>query len=314
VSFLLPRITCHALPPITVPPHIAPMQRATTILRTSIASALLVAAVSGSPSFAAPLTPEALAAFEHYVELRESRSRQEIASGKNFLAIDSQLPGDRQNSYAALQRGEVIVLPSQSCGTAACRDLPGALIHDWTAIIFIPGVTLPQALATLQDYHRAAEYYSPMVLRSRLVSRNGEDFRVFLRLQQRRVFTVVFDTEYQIHYQIMDATHAVSASRSIRVSEIEDAGTSRERALPPGDDHGFLWRLNSYWRFYQADGGVYLQCNAISLTRDIPASLRWMVGRFIENISRESLVFTLTATRQAVQKKFLDAPRNAPHR
>lgn len=281
------------------------MQR-TRILCTAIAFLLLLAATALIPprSHAAQVTTQALEAFDHYVHLRESQSRQDVAARRNFLALDIQPPRDREKSYSRVKRGEIIVLPSQSSGTQNRPDPPGALIHDWTAIAYIPGITLPQALATLQDYDRAAEYYSPQVLRSRLLSRNGDNFRVYLRLRQKRILTVVFDTEYDIRYEAMDDTHAVSTSRTTSVSEIEDAGTPQEHNVAPADDHGFLWRLNSYWRFYQADGGVYVQCNAISLTRDVPVTLRWMVGRFIENISRESLTFTLAATRQALLRQF----------
>jgi hypothetical protein len=302
MSFPLPRITSHALHASANAPHIAPM-KSITILRAAIASALFLAAPAPTPPalHAAQLTPEALAAFDRYVHARESWSHQEIASGKNFLSIDNQPPRFRENNYEALKRGEVIVFPTQSCDTRNCPGPPGALIHDWTAIAFIPGVTLSQALATLQDYNRAAELYSPQVLRSRLLSRNGDDFRVYLRLQQKRILTVIFDTDYDIHYQSLDATHAISTSRSSRVAEIEDAGTPQEHSLAPADDHGFLWRLNSYWRFYQVDDGIYVQRNAITLTRDV--TLHWMVGRFIENISRESLAFTLSATRQALLRQ-----------
>jgi hypothetical protein len=282
------------------------MQRA-TILRTTIASILLsLSASAAPPPYAAQVSRDAREAFDHYVQLSESRSHQEIASGKNFLSVDAKPPQDRKKNYAALKRGEVIVLPTQSCDPKNCPDPPGALIHDWTAVVFIPGVTLSQALATLQDYNRSAEIYSPQVLRSRLLSKNGDDFHVYLRLQQKRILTVIFDTEYDIHYESLDAIHAVSTSHSTRVAEIEDAGTTQEHSLAPADDHGFLWRLNSYWRFYQSDGGLYIQCNAISLTRDVPASLRWIPGRFIENIQRESLTLTLTATRQALLRQFHD--------
>jgi hypothetical protein len=309
MTFPLPQITFRALHRGASAPHSALMHRA-TILRTAIALILLLVAAPSAPpaSRAAQVTRDALAAFERYVHFRESRSQQEIASSKNFLSINTQPQRDREKTYAALKRGEVIVLPTQSCGTQDCPDPPGALIDDWTAIAFIPGATLTQALITLQDYNRAAEYYSPQVLRSRLLSRNGDDFRVYLRLRQKRIITVVFDTEYDIRYETIDATHAVSTSRSTRVAEVADPDTPREHALAPADDHGFLWRLNSYWRFYQSDGGVYVQCNAISLTRDAPATLRWMIGRFIENISRESLTFTLGATRQALLQRFPGEP------
>jgi hypothetical protein len=238
------------------------------------------------------------------VQAQESRDQQDLAANKNFLWMDTQPSPDREKVYTALKQGQIIVRPTAACALPDCPDPPGALIHDWSAIAFIPRATLAQTLATLQDYQRAAEYYSPQVIRSRLLSRSGDNFRVFLRLRQKRIITVVLDTEYEIHYARIDANHALSTSRSTRVSEIENPGTPHERVVSPADDHGFLWRLNSYWRFYQADGGVYIQCRAISLTRDVPAALGWMVGRFIENISREWLAFTLTATRKAVLDNF----------
>ncbi|MEQ1474107.1 MAG: hypothetical protein ABLQ96_09810 [Candidatus Acidiferrum sp.] len=271
----------------------------------------IIATVTSAPSRAAQVTSHALQDFDQYVQARESSDQHNDAANKNFLWMDTQPPPDRERIYTALKQGKIIVRPTQACSPPACPDPPGALIHDWTAIAFIPGVTLAQTLATLQDYQRDAEYYSPQVTRSRLLSRSGDNFRVFLRLQQKRVITVVLDTEYEIHYVTIDAAHAAATSRSTRVAEIENADTPQEHILSTAEDHGFLWRLNSYWRFYQADGGVYIQCRAISLTRDVPPALGWMIGRFIENISRESLIFTLTATRNAVQKNFRGAPRNA---
>jgi hypothetical protein len=64
-----------------------------------------------------------------------------------------------------------------------------------------------------------------------------------------------------------------------------------------------MWRLNSYWRFQQRDGGVYVQLEAISLTRDIPTGLGWLITPFITSIPKESLAFTLTRTRQVLVQK-----------
>jgi hypothetical protein len=64
-----------------------------------------------------------------------------------------------------------------------------------------------------------------------------------------------------------------------------------------------MWRLNSYWRFLEKDNGVYVQCEAISLTRDVPTGLNWLIGPFIESIPKESLEFTLQSTRNAVLRR-----------
>jgi hypothetical protein len=256
-------------------------------------------------------TPEALKAFDSYVQAAEARNNEELAARKNFLWLDTLPASERERTYLLLTHQQTIVRHSPSCPSRDCSNTPGGLIHDWTGITFVPGVTLQQTLSALQDYDRDADYYRPTVLRSELLSRAGNSFHVLLRLKETHVLTVVMDTEYEIQYLVIDSTHAASVSHSTRITEIENAGTPQERSTAPKDNHGFLWRLHSYWRFYQADGGVYIQCHAISLTRDIPTGLVWLVGPFIENVPRESLDFTLTATRQALLKKFPSKQTNS---
>ena len=91
-----------------------------------------------------------------------------------------------------------------------------------------------------------------------------------------------------------------SDSVSTRIAQVENAGEPSEHELPRGQDGGYLWRLNSYWRYFGSGKGVYVQCEAISLTRDIPAGLGWLIGPMVESVPRESLEFTLQSTRAAV--------------
>jgi hypothetical protein len=273
--------------------------------RTRIPLILLASLSLASPILLAETpSPETTKAFDSYIDAAESRNNEELLARRNFLWLDALPQPERERTYHLLKHEQTIVRHSPSCVSRDCSNIPGGLIHDWTGITFVPGGTLQQTLAALQDYDRDADYYRPTVLRAKLLSRAGDSFRVFLRLKETHVLTVVLDTEYEIQYLVLDSTHAASISRSTRITEIENAGTPQERSTAPKDNHGFLWRLNSYWRFYQADGGVYIQCNAISLTRDIPTGLRWLVAPFIENVPRESLDFTLTATREALLKKF----------
>ena len=59
-------------------------------------------------------------------------------------------------------------------------------------------------------------------------------------------------------------------------------------------------RLDSYWRFQEKDGGVYVECRAISLTRDVPKGLGWIIEPIVRQLPGQSLTNTLTATRQAL--------------
>ena len=81
---------------------------------------------------------------------------------------------------------------------------------------------------------------------------------------------------------------------------MHDAGKPSEKALPPDTGYGFLWRLDSYWRFQERDGGVYVECRAISLTRDVPKGLGWIIEPIVRQLPGQSLTNTLSATRQAL--------------
>jgi hypothetical protein len=252
------------------------------------------------PAGATELSPGAAQGFDQYVRLTEHRTQDELAPGGAFLWIDGLPESHRSEAYAQLQRGEVISAKLQTSDPSMQFSTPGALIHHWVGTVFVPGASLHQALALVQDYDHHSEYYKPEVEKSKIIERAGDDFKVYLRLMQKKVITVVLDTEYSVHYQQLDATRAISNSYSTRIAEVAHPGEANEQPMPPGNDDGFLWRLNSYWRFSETDHGVYIQCEAISLTRDIPTGLNWLIAPFIESIPKESLEFTLQSTRNAV--------------
>ncbi len=93
---------------------------------------------------------------------------------------------------------------------------------------------------------------------------------------------------------------AYSRIRSTRVTEIADAGTPQERAKPAGEENGFMWRLNTYWRFLDRDGGTYIQCESLTLSRDVPFALAWIIRPFVTQLPKESLTFTLEKARAAL--------------
>jgi len=115
------------------------------------------------------------------------------------------------------------------------------------------------------------------------------------------VITVVLNTEHEVQYFQDAPGRAHSRSSAVRIAEVEDAGKSDEREKAPGDDGGFMWRMETWWRMEERDSGVYLQSEVASLTRDIPMALAWMIKPFVTDIPRDSLTFTLQATRNAVE-------------
>jgi hypothetical protein len=122
-------------------------------------------------------------------------------------------------------------------------------------------------------------------------------------VRQQHVIPVVLDTTYDITYGRLDQQHGYSISRSTRIAEIYAAGTNAERALNADEEHGFLWRLNTYWSYEEKGGGLYLQIEVVSLTRSIPHGLGWAIRPYIESIPRDSLEFTLRSTCNALRRK-----------
>lgn len=257
---------------------------------------LLMAGQAG----ATELRPEAVRGFNTYIQRAEQRMRSEISSPSSFLWVDGLIDEQRHDVESRLQHGEVVTERLEGKDASQRTQTPGATIHHWLGTTFIPGATLKQVLFLVQDYNEHQRYFQPQVMRSQLVWRNGDDFRVYLRLKQTKIITAIFDTNHEIHYAHLDSTRAYSISRTTSVLEVVHPGESDEHTLPEGNDNGFLWRLNSYWRFAETPRGVYVQCEAISLSRDIPLGLNFVMGHFVESIAKESLEFTLQSTRAAV--------------
>jgi hypothetical protein len=264
---------------------------------------LLLSIVLGCSSLhAAELTPESAQAFDRYIRAYEEKMHEELARGE-FLSIDSKPPSARLQAYEQLRKGDVLIERRSSSDT----HVPNALLHHWVGTAFFPGASIDQIFTVLKDYEHYQSNYAPEVVRSRVLQHNEDEFRISLRLRKHKVITVLLDTDYNVRFTRSDASHGYSRSYSTRIVEIEHPSEATEHELPPGDDHGFLWRLYTYWRFTEKDGGVYAQCEAISLTRDVPSGLGWLVGRFVESIPRESMIFTLNSTRKALARQQANA-------
>ena len=273
-----------------------------TTLAPFLATAFLAAQVPDVVS--ADLKPETVEVFSRYVSLTEARIEKQVADPGNFLYFD-QLPESRRSRVLAeLKQGRIFMDRLETRDASGSElDAPGGLIHHWVGDVFIPGASLGQVLGLVEDYNHHQDVYKPEVTRSRLISRDGNDFKIFYRLVKHKVITVTLDTEHDVRYTRVDDSHWYSRSVSTRIAEVADAGDPREREKPVGHDGGFLWRLDSYWRFVERDGGVYVECESVSLTRDIPTGLGWMIGPFVTSIPKESLEHTLGSTRSAVLAK-----------
>jgi hypothetical protein len=263
-------------------------------------SAILLLVV---PVSAADLQVGAVRNYERYIALTQAQVDAEIAQGSPYLWVERLPEARRVAAETQLHSGGVVIERLETLDNGKPISAPGGLIHHWIGTAFVPGATLAQTLAFMQDYDHKVEYFKPDIVRSKILKHEGDDYFVLLRFYQKKIITTVIDTDQEVHYHVIDKTHAWSRSHATRVQEVDNPGKSDERLEPEGHDKGFVWKLNTFWRFEEKDGGTYLECQAISLSRDIPTGLGWMVGSFVSSVPRESLTFTLTTARAALAKK-----------
>lgn len=238
--------------------------------------------------------PAATNDFNAYVERVELRLAAQHQSQAGFLAglgLDS---GTNAKTRSRLRRGETI-LEHLSEDTDFSNH--GAMLHHWRGTAFVPGAHLGDFERLMKDFNTYPQHFSPEILVARLMSQhdnNGVDrITASMRVKQKHVLTVVMDMTYDVAFARLDAQHGYSTSRSTRIEEIDSPGTSKEHTLSPEQEHGFLWRLNTYWSYAEGDGGLYMQIETVSLTRSIPTGLGWAIKPYVESVPRESLQFTL---------------------
>jgi len=252
---------------------------------------------------AAELQPRTVAAFDRYVAATEARIASEVQDPSRRVWLDT-LPAERRRAgLEAVRRGELVIERLHTTDKGRSIDIPDGLVHHWLGLVFVPGGRMDDALALLQDYDRHAEIYAPAVAGSKVLSRDGDSFRVYLRFFMKKIITVVLNSEHEARFTRPSSAFAYSRLVSTRIAEVEDPGSPGEREKPIGQDGGYLWRLNTYWRFVERDGGVYVQCESTSLTRGIPTGFGWLIGPFVTSIPRESLAFTLETTRRVLAQQ-----------
>ena len=241
-----------------------------------------------------------LDAFDRYVAVTDAQNDEALRSTNVFLWVDALPEARRSEAYAAMKRGDVVIDKRETRDSGKSIHCPGGLIHHWVGSVFIPGATLAQTLTLVEDYDHHTQVYAPYELRSQVLERGSDHFKVSFRYLRKKIITVVLDAIFDIDYHTVDATHAWSRGRTVSVRQIEDHDTPQESARPEGDDGGYLWGMVAYWRFLERDGGTYVQSESVSLTRTVPAALAWFVIPFIKEIPRESLDAILKDTRKGV--------------
>ena len=265
--------------------------------KLTILAAATVVSVSGVTD---ALKPDTLYAFDRYIRLTEQRIQGEVGGSAPLLWINRQPADSRPTLISRLERGEVVSERLQTRELGKQIEAPGALIHHWVGTVLLPGVRLGRVKPVVQNYNRYPEWFSPLIRRARVTTRDGDRFVVAMRTEMQKILTVTVDADYVIEYQTVSATafHVRSIATSIHI--VDSAGTAAERRTPAEQTFGFLWRLNTYCSFSEVPAGTIEQCESVSLTRNVPFGLGTIVRPLVSGIPRETLEFTLGQVRKLV--------------
>ena len=256
-------------------------------------AALVIAAWAGQTAPAAELQSATLTAWNEYVKRADLRMQQRAAEGLPFLWMD-----ESPDRVARVRRGEVVIAPVAGRGAEA---VPHGLVHDWVGAIFIPGASVESLAAVVHNYDQYQRMYRPVVTSSKTLActQSSQEFQM---VWQRKVMFVsaAMQGRYHAHDVAIDPHRGYSVAEAVEVREIEGYGHADERLLPPDTGNGFIWRIRSVARYEERDGGLYLELEAMALTRDIPSSVAWMAKPVVNHLSINSLATTLRQTRDAV--------------
>ncbi len=249
------------------------------------------------PLTAATLQSRTVQDWTTYVEATERRIAKELESGERFLALDFQPTSRASREKRVVSAGEIPVTRMTALDSRGKEvAVEGGAIHHWRGCVFVPGVDLEDVLTRIANPGPLDERQED-VLDSIVLDRGPGWLKIYLKLHRSKIVTVVYNTEHLVSYRRHEGSRASSRSVALKIVELEFPNSPREKEKPPGIDHGFLWRLNSYWRYEQVDGGVLIECESVSLSRSIPAVLEFLIRPIINRTARQSMERTLAALR-----------------
>ncbi len=269
--------------------------------------------LSTSKAFPAELQRRTARAFDQYIAALEARLTREEHFPSTFLSIQN-LPSPRQSAVLTMLREGGIEIRHVHARNPAGQAIPvpGGWIHDFVGDVFVPRASVSNAVGVLLDFSRFPDYYRPEIIRGKILSRSGNDFKVYLRLQRTSPVNFTVDMLEDAQLRELDSTHAALWTRSYRIAQVEDAGKPDEHEDPPGQGSGYIWRMNTYWALEEWRGGVLVEMEIVALSRTIPFGLNWLVGPLVSRVAQATVRGTMAATRGAIFATAGPAPGASP--
>jgi hypothetical protein len=253
------------------------------------------------------LKPETIESWDDYVQKANERFQQRLAPGNHFLWMDEE--ADRAER---VKKNRIVAAP---VGPHIPMKVPSGLIHDWIAVAYMPNLTIRDVVPVVRDYARYKEFYSPNVIDSKVIELAPDmglsKDRFSVVLMNKAFFKkTALDSDYEAAYYRVDEHRIYTISKTCHIREIAEYGAPEQHMLPEDEGSGLIWRLLTVVRFEERDGGLYIEVEAIALSRDIPGAVRLIAEPIVRRVSRDALTTSLKQTEAAVRA---GAASNATH-
>jgi hypothetical protein len=264
----------------------------------------LFALLISAQGYAATLHQETVSAWDDYVNKADAQLRERVRPGGKFLWTF-----EDPERAAQVHKGEIVVAPAPGPNP---RKVPGGMIHHWIGAAFLPNLKIDDVLGVTRDYDRYKNFFSPSVVDSKMISIDGQADKFSMLLMNKAFFLkTALDTDYEANTVRLDSCRVYSIAKTTRVQEIDEYGHPGERKIAEGEGSGVIWKLHSVSRLEQRDGGVYVELEAMALSREIPMAVRFVADPIVRRVSRNSILLSLQQTEDAVRNREAFAPRHA---
>ncbi|MDQ1472705.1 MAG: hypothetical protein QOJ99_4185 [Bryobacterales bacterium] len=237
-------------------------------LTVCLVAVTLIATLHASIIPTVHLDQVTLAAYQEYVTSFEKTVLEQFNnSGRMWIDSDS-----KKGNFDA---GKPVVEPRRN------EDLANGSVHHFSGSIHVNGANIDSVRKVMQDYSHYVEIFKPDLgsasgTREADSTPEDEHFKAKLMLVQTTLWmSVTYDTLYDTHYRRTGKDRWTSRSVALNIKEARDPKNPAAGYLPEGDDHGFLWKTNTYWLARERNGGLDLQADSIALSRPNPTGFAW---------------------------------------
>ena len=261
------------------------------ILRLTLFSGLAALSLTAAPAAAADLQPRTAQAFDKYAG--------EMA--RDFVS--------RAQKHSSARRCDGVITARAGNGDGILNDVPDGLIHHWLALAFVRGASLKDVEQVARDYSAYPKVYKSVVS-TKVLSQQGDTYRVLMRLKEDAGLTAVLDVRSAVEYRTQRDGSITATSKSEEIRQVQNYGKPDESPLPVGRDSGYLWRAHTLTHFVPEENGVFIVMETLGLSRRFPPFTGWIIEPIARRIGRKSVEGSLDEFLTAIRRSAgLPAPK-----